>query len=232
MAGTDLEYEYGSTRMLGYFCAGGEERDGRPGVLLIHGGFGLGELIKRNAERVAALGYAVFAVDLWGDRRLPRTPAEFVPLIAGLSGDPDGWMGRIHAAHELLVAQPGVDASRIAATGYCFGGSSVLEYARTGGAVRGVVSFHGGLDTVSTDWETSDDAPKVLICTGANDRMAAPPMVADLQTAMTAAAVDWETDVYSGTGHAFTFSDSHDYNPQSDRRSWNAMRLFLEEVFV
>ncbi|WP_432537863.1 dienelactone hydrolase family protein [Kineococcus arenarius] len=235
----DVEYSHDGTRMLGYLCApAGAQRF--PGVLLIHDAFGLGEDAVAAAHRLADLGLAVFAADVWGDRATPATEPEIGPLIGGMVADRDRWTGRVAAAHEAAAAQPEVDGSALVVMGFCFGGSSALEHLRTGGDVRGVVSVHGGLDLLhDDDWSRATTTAPVLLCTGADDPMATASMRARLQGSLSAAGIDWEEDLYSGTKHAFTsprarFSPRPEaiaYNPRSAARAWEATTRFLHELF-
>jgi dienelactone hydrolase len=236
LATRDLEYTYNDTRLIGYFVAEPETK--KPGLILLHDATGVSPAMEDAARRAAALGYSVLLADLWGERRIPQGPDEIGQLIGGLVGDQETWMGRIRAAHQELLAQPEVDADNVAAFGYCFGGSSGLEYARVGGDVKGVVSFHGGLDRISTEWTPGAAAAKILVLTGADDPMASPDAVGALQAGLTAAGVDWEVASYGATKHAFTSPDVDKlgrpdlaYNARADRRSWNAFTFFLEEIF-
>ncbi|MEF2070713.1 dienelactone hydrolase family protein [Consotaella aegiceratis] len=235
----DVEYTHEGIRMLGVFCSSaGGAPDKRPGVFVVHGAHGLGTHTLSCAERIAALGYAVLAVDLWGDRRLLTDPSEIGPTLCRFVDDRAMWMGRLNAAHAALAAQPEVDAGRIGAVGYCFGGTSVLEFIRTGHRLAGAVSFHGGLDMVADDWSAAKAGGKALILSGADDPMAKPGDLARLQPVMTEAGIDWEVDLYSHTKHAFTEPDRPNappftaYNERADRRSWQATRGFFEDVFA
>jgi dienelactone hydrolase len=239
--GRSIEYFYGSARLVGYFCMDQSVAGPRPGVVLVHDAFGVGEYMKGKAEAVAELGYAVLAADLWGDGAQLREESEIRPMIGRFANDRTSWMGRLERAHSTLTTQPDVDPKRIAVVGYCFGGTSVLEYLRTVGKVKGVVNFHGGLDLVGTDWNSYENTRgKALILTGADDPMAKTATVLDLQKNLTAAGVDWEVNVYGNTKHGFTRPESDRankpeviaYSPQSDRRSWAAMRRFLDEIFT
>ncbi|MFF2329543.1 MULTISPECIES: dienelactone hydrolase family protein [unclassified Streptomyces] len=230
----DIPYTRDGTRMIGHLCAPAASED-LPAVLLIHDAFGLGDDMIATAGRIAELGYAVFAADLWGGRTLPRTHAEIGPLMGGLAGDRARWMARVEAARVAAAEQPEVDASAIAVLGYCFGGSTALEYVRTGGEVRGAVSIHGGLDTVELDWSALTPGASVLLCTGADDSMAPLDTLARLQTAMSAAGVEWEVDLYGNTKHAFTnpgaASADAAYNPRSAARAWESSTGFLRALF-
>jgi dienelactone hydrolase len=231
-----LHYSDDGTELIGYFVhlLGTPQ----PGVLLIHDAFGVSEPMKATAHRIAALGYSVLLIDLWGEGRTPSGEDEIGPLIGSLVSNRERWVGRIRAGHNALLAQADVGDGPITAVGYCFGGSSALEYLRHGGELAGVVSFHGGLDTVGSDWSAGFSDAKVLVLTGAEDPMAPKGVVDALQAGLTAAGIDWEVAVYGGTKHAFT--DIHAdragrpeaiaYDARADRRSWNAFTQFLAEI--
>ncbi|RAR66112.1 dienelactone hydrolase [Paraburkholderia unamae] len=238
----DIEYSYDGARLVGHLCLPRNAQTGSavPGVVLVHDAFGVGDFMKQTAARVAALGYAVLAADVWGEGAQLRDESQIGPTIGRFASDRKTWMGRIEAGRQALAAQPGVDGARVAIMGYCFGGASALEYLRTVGSVRGAVSLHGGLDLVGPDWSVAAAGGKALILTGAEDPMAAAPKLLELQQAMSAAGVDWEANVYSHTKHGFTRPDSDRankpqviaYREQSDRRAWAALVRFLDEVLA
>jgi len=235
----DIDYFHGETRMIGRFCAPSVEAGGNlPGVLAVHGAHGLGGHVIACAERIAQLGYGVLAVDLWGERKLIADPAEIGATLGRFAGDRDMWMGRMEAARIALAAQPGVDGNRVGAVGYCFGGASVLEMARSGGGLSCAVSLHGGLDVVGDDWSAAMPDVRLLICTGAEDPLAGQPDLVRLQRGMSTAGLGWEVDLYGHARHAFTEPDRPGappfagYNAQADRRSWAAMRQFFEDALA
>ena len=240
IVGKPIEYFYDTSRLVGYFCEGETTFGKRPGIVLVHDAFGVGDYMKRRANALAELGYAVLVADIWGEGAQPQEESEIGPLIGRFAGDRATWMGRLQEAHKVLTSQPQVDARKIASIGFCFGGASVLEYLRTSGDTQGVVSFHGGLDLVGTEWSSpAGKRGKALILTGADDPMAKPSVLLELQKNLTQAGVDWEVNIYGNTKHGFTRPDSDRtnkpeviaYNSQSERRSWAAMRRFLDEIF-
>jgi dienelactone hydrolase len=233
-----LDYSYGDTRMSGHYAVDSAVSGPRPGILVVHDAFGLADHAIAVARRLAALGYAALAIDLWGGRRQFDNLPEIREFMGKFMQDREMWMGRVDAARVVLCAQPEVDAKRLAATGYCFGGTTVLEYARTGGEVGGVVSFHGGLDPLGAEWDTEKTKAKLLVCTGAEDPMIPASSVVAFQENLRKTSIDWEVNCYSGTTHAFTRPDAGKmgvphlaYNAQSDRRSWESMCALFREIF-
>ncbi|MFC8452083.1 dienelactone hydrolase family protein [Kitasatospora sp. NPDC057223] len=232
----DTEYWDGETRLLGHVCAPADGRTGAA-VLLLPDAYGVTKHVIGIAQRLAGQGHPVFVADLWGDGLLPADQSEFGPLIAAMAKDRPRWMRRVRAAHEALLAQPGNGNAPVALLGYCFGGSSALEYVRTGGEVAGVVGVHPGLDTVEADWSAAGPAP-VLVCTGDGDPMGTAEMRSALTTAMTGAGTDWQLHVYGGTVHAFTSPHAKNsprpdivaYSARSTARAWDATLRFLRET--
>jgi dienelactone hydrolase len=234
----DIEYTHGDTLMRGFLVAPARDEP-LPSVLLIHDAFGLGEDMSANAERLALLGFAVFAADVWGERRTPNSESEIGGFIGGMVADRSRWLARISAAHETAAAQPEVDAEAIVAAGFCFGGSSALEHARSGGDVRGVISFHAGLDLLASGWSAANPSTRILVTTGADDPMATAEQRDELQAELSGAGIDWEVDLYSDTKHAFTNPKSDltaapqifGYNARSAARAWASAERFLHELF-
>lgn len=233
----DVVYRHGDVEMHGLLRAPVAAAP-LPAVLLVHDAFGLGAEMRATAERLAELGFAVFAADVWGDRLLPGSQDEIGSLIGGMVRDRAEWLARIAAAHEAAAAQPEIDAERMAGLGYCFGGSSVLEHLRAGGVLRGVAAIHAGLDLIEFEWARSRPGSSVLLCTGADDPMATLEQRERLQSALDGAGVDWEVDLYSGTVHAFTSENAQDspaphvfaYHERSAARAWNSTARFLGEL--
>jgi dienelactone hydrolase len=209
----------------------------RPGVLVFHEGLGLGDFAMARARMLAELGYVAFAADMYGDRRQARNLQEVAHLVGEMRNDPQMLRDRGHAALETLAALPQVDATRLAAIGFCFGGTVVLELARGGADLKAVVSFHGVLATKMPAAAGKVKA-SVLVCTGADDPLAPPEQVRAFEDEMRAAKVkDWQVISYGNTLHGFTNPAADGsmlrtalYNAQADRRSGASMRGLFDEV--
>ncbi|MEU5099106.1 dienelactone hydrolase family protein [Streptomyces sp. NPDC020996] len=236
----DVEYQHEGTRMLGLVVAHQGEAgasSSAAAVLLLHDAFGVGEEMISHATRLAAAGHPVFLADVWGERATPVSVDEIGPLIGAMAQDRKRWMGRVAAAHAALDAQPEFAGRPLALLGYCFGGSSALEYLRTGADVAGVAAVHPGLDLLEQDWSTPGSA-SVLLVIGADDPMATPAMRQRLAKHLSAAGLDHQLHLYSGTTHAFTSpkaADSPDpavfaHHPRSAARAWAATTGFLAEL--
>jgi len=232
----DIRYNHGTVECLGYLAFDETTRDPRPGVLVFHEGLGLGEHIMGQARRVADLGYVVLAADMFGNRREVSDLREMGRILGDLRNDLPTLRARARAALATLASLPQVDATRIAAVGFCFGGSVVLELARDGADLKAVVSLHGVLSTKAPA-EIGAVKASVLVCTGAEDPLAPPDAVAAFQNEMRSAKVrDWQVINYGNTFHAFTNPIAGPstlpgtlYSEQADRRSWVAVRNFLDE---
>lgn len=234
----DVEYQLGDTRMRGLLIAPAGA-SALPTVLLIHDAFGLGDDMIGIARQLAERGYAVFAADVWGDRTTPKEQPEIGPLMGSMVGNRPEWLARIAAAHATAAAQPEFDADNLVLLGYCFGGSSALEFVRTGGRVKGLIAIHPGLDIIEFDWSGAEAGLQALVSVGAADPMATAEQRLQLERALNGADIDWELDLYSHTTHAFTSRkaqssprpDVFAYHPRNAERAWNATTRFLGELF-
>jgi len=207
-----------------------------PGVLVMHDLLGQNELVRQRARELAAAGYAALATDMYGGARR-FSVAEVQEVTAPLRADPARLRARVVAGFEAFRELPEVDASRIGAIGYCFGGQCVLELARSGAEARAVVSFHGLLKT-DLPARPGEVKAKALVLAGALDPYAPPEDVRAFQAEMSAAGVDWHLTLYGEGWHAFTEEDARDiaevpgvrYDPLLDRLSWAQATAFLDAV--
>jgi dienelactone hydrolase len=233
-----IEYKDCDLSLRGYLAYDETKSERRPGVLVMPGGFGLGANAKSRCEMLARMGYVAFAGDPYGGGREYDDIKEVFKLVTALRADTAGFRRRGRVALDQMLALPQVDSNRVAAIGYCLGGTFVLELARDGAPLAGVVTFHGGLETKSPAVPGAVK-PKLLILTGANDPTVPAAHVDALAAEMSQAGVDWQIVTYSGTKHGFTYPDAAsraidwiEYNKLTDERSWSAMRSFFEEIFA
>jgi dienelactone hydrolase len=231
----DIEYQYDGRRMLGELSVGDDAEGARPAVLVCHEGNGLSDHAKSAARRLAALGYVTFALDYFGEGK-PLPPDEIGPRLTPIMGDPLQIRALGAAGLDVLLADPRADRSRVAAIGYCFGGTMSLELARGGTDLACVVGFHSGLQTARPD-DASNITGKVLVCIGADDPLIPPQQRAAFEEEMRAAGVDWQMHVYGGVVHSFTNPAADGSNPvlryeaDADRRAWKSMLDLFGEVF-
>lgn len=232
-----VEYRHGDTVLEGYLAYDDAQQAKRPGVLVIHEWKGLGPYVMRRAEQLARLGYVAFAADMYGKGVRAKDHDEAAALSGVYRSDRQLMRGRIQAALEVLKAHALTDATRTAAIGYCFGGTTVLELARSGADVLGVVSFHGGLDTPNPE-DARQVTCKVLVFHGAEDPFVTMDQVDAFEAEMQAADVAYNLVVYPGAVHSFTVPEAGDdpskgmaYNEEADRQSWESLLAFFEELF-
>ncbi|HEV8713525.1 MAG TPA: dienelactone hydrolase family protein [Candidatus Binatia bacterium] len=232
-----IEYQDGDVTLRGFLAYDDTKSGRRPGILVMPGGFGLGVNAKQRAEMLAGLGYVALAGDPYGNGLEIDDLQEVVKRVSALRADPAKFRQRAQVALDTLASLPQVDPRRLAAIGYCLGGTFVLELARTGAPLTGVVTFHGGLETPRPAAPGQVKA-KILVCTGADDPSVPVAHVNAFANEMTKAGVDWQIISYGGTVHGFTYPDAPSrgipwiaYNQLADERSWQAMRSFFEEIF-
>ena len=213
----------------------------RPGVLVIHEWWGLNDYIRRRAHMLAELGFSALAVDMYGGGEVADNPDDAGRLMNGVLGDMSQAESRMGAAIEYLQNHGSVDSGRIAAIGYCFGGAMVLHAARTGMPLAGVVSFHGALGSFHKPAPGGVRA-KVMVCHGAEDVLVPEDDATALKAEMQAAGVDLRFISYPGALHGFSNPEADAngekyalplaYSEDTDRRSWQEMQAFFEEIFA
>ncbi len=232
-----IEYRQGDTRLVGYLAYPQDAKAPLPGVLVVHEWKGLDDYAKRRAEQLAELGYVAFAADIYGDGKIAADAKEAGTLAGVYKKDRALLRARANAGLATLKTQPQIAPGKVAAIGYCFGGTTVLELARSGAEVAGVVSFHGGLDSPAPQ-DAKNIRARVLALHGADDPYVPPDQVAAFESEMREAGVDWQLLAYGGAVHGFTNpangndnSKGAAYNAKADQRSWLAMQQFFNELF-
>jgi len=231
-----VDYENNGTRLEGFLAYDDSNDKPRPGILISHAWAGRGEFECQKARDLAELGYVGFALDLYGKGVFGSGPEENAKLMTPFLQDRALLQSRLQQAHETMKVQPEVDSKRTAAIGFCFGGLCVLDLARTGTKIDGVVSFHG-LFTPPGNIKNKKIKAKVLVLHGNDDPMVPVDTVVALEQELTKAGSDWQIHVYGNTKHAFTNPEANDpdfgtvYSANADRRSWQTMKNFLEEIF-
>lgn len=232
------DFKVGDKVFAGYVAWDDASSGPRPGVLVIPDWMGLGDFARKKAEQLAALGYVALAADMYGGGQVARDAQEASALAGALKADRKELRARVNAAFAALRSRKFVDPRRTAAIGFCFGGTTVLELARSGAPVTGVVSFHGGL-TTPMPAEAKTIKAKVLVLHGADDPSAPPADVEAFEQEMRAAGADWQLIAYGGAVHAFTIptagtdkSKGAAYDEKAARRSWQAMEQFFREIFA
>jgi len=232
----DIRYEVDGTEYVGRLALDEYRSAPRPAVLLCHEGPGLDEHVKGRAVRLASLGCVAFALDYQGGGVQPPLE-EGMARLGELMGDADTTRRLGRAGLDVLLAQPDVDRSRVAAIGYCFGGTMALELARGGADLKAVVGFHSGLATARPQ-DARNIKAKILVCIGAEDPIIPPEQRLAFEEEMRAGSVDWRMNLYGGAAHSFTNERASalgmpgvEFHQPTDLRSWRAMLDLFDEVF-
>ncbi|MBF0473673.1 MAG: dienelactone hydrolase family protein [Nitrospirae bacterium] len=232
-----VEYTQGGTQLEGYLAYDNASDKKRPGILVIHEWTGINQNIKQKTEALAKMGYVAFAADIYGKGIRPANNEDAAKQSGIYRTDRALMRARAKAALETLIKQRFTDKTKMAAIGFCFGGTTALELARSGADLRGVVSFHGGLDTPNPK-DASLIKGRILILHGADDPYVDAKQIAAFQDEMRSAKVDWEMVYYSGAVHSFTnpFAGNDNskgaaYNETASQRSWLAMQRFFNDIF-
>ena len=234
-----VEYQDDDVTLEGFVAWDSEKADeDSPGVLVVHQWMGLTDYEKGRCQQLAEMGYVAFAVDIYGKGVRPQDMQSAGQQATIYKSDRQLFRRRLYLGLQQLRAQSGVDKDRIAAIGYCFGGTGVLELARSGAEVQGCISFHGGLDSPTPE-DGKNISAKLLICHGADDPFVAREDIDACLKEFNEAQVNWQMNYYSGAVHSFTQPQAGDdnsrgaaYNEQADKRSWEAMKQFFDEIFA
>jgi dienelactone hydrolase len=232
-----VPYEHNGAKLEGYLAYDDSVQGKRPGVLVVHEWWGLNEYARSRAEQLAAMGYVAFALDMYGAGKVTEHPSQASEWSKQVRENMDLWRSRALAGLKVLQNAPNVDQDRMAAIGYCFGGSTVQHLAYSGADIRGVVSFHGSL-VPPAEGAAGVVKAKILICHGADDPLVKDDQLITYLGAMRQAGLDWQMVFYGGARHSFTNPDADNvgmaplkYSPSADARSWSHMKLFFQEIF-
>lgn len=235
-----VEYQAGDTVLKGYLVYGDATKQRRPGVLVVHEWWGHDQHARNSARKLAAAGYVALALDMYGGGKQADHPDSAGKFSGEVRQNLPLMKSRFEAGMQLLRKQPQVDGKRLAAIGYCFGGSVVLEMARAGEDLRGVASFHGGLATEHPAQPGGTKA-RVLVMNGAEDPFVPPEQIAAFKKEMEGAKVNYKFVNYPGAKHSFTNPDADangakfnlplNYNASADKESWLELQSFLKQIF-
>jgi dienelactone hydrolase len=233
-----LEYKQNGTVMRGFLAYDDALTGKRPGVLVVHEWWGLNDFAKDIAKKLADLGYVALAADMYGGGRTTTDREEAAKLAGALRGNPLLLRARAQAALKALAADPRVDPKRLAAIGFCFGGTTVLELAYSGADLAGVVSFHGGLPKAGPE-DLKRIKAALLVLHGADDSHVPMADLTAFVDALRPAKLDWQVVCFSGAVHGFMNPANGDnpatgvaYNAKAARRSWRYMQDFFQEIFA
>ena len=233
-----VTYAANGTKLKGYVAYDEKKEGERPIVLVVPEWWGLTEYPRMRAKMLAEMGYLAMAVDMYGDGKIAENPTDAQTFATPFYTNPPLGKERLDAALTKAKTLPQADTSQAVAIGYCFGGSMVLNYAKLGAPVVGVVSFHGGLQTVPPQKGTK---AQFLICHGEADSFVPQPQVDAFKKSMDSAGVAYTFKTYANATHAFTnpaatetgkkFTMPISYNGAADTASWNDMKAFFAKIF-
>jgi dienelactone hydrolase len=236
----EVTYSSDGTTLKGFLAYDSTKAGKMPGVIVVHEWWGLDNYPRHRAEMLAKLGYVAFAIDMYGDGKTADNPKDAGDLAAASMKDMKEAQGRFDAGLDYLKQQPETDTSKIAAIGYCYGGSVVLQMALIGANLDGVVSFHGSLPTSKVS-NPKDVKARILVCTGAADPFNPPKTVDAFEKSLKDAKVNYKLISYPDAKHSFTnpaadslgkkFNMPIAYNKAADEQSWTAMQSFFDEIF-
>jgi dienelactone hydrolase len=232
-----VEYKQDGTVCKGYLAYDDSIRGKRPGVLVVHEYWGLNDFTRKKAEQLAGLGYVAFAADIYGQGLVTTDPKEAGRLAGELLGNKPLLRARAQAALKVFSETPVADPQRLAAIGFCFGGTTVLELAYAGADLKGVVSFHGGL-TSPQPGELKSIKAAILVLHGADDPHVKAEAITAFQEAMRQGGLDWQLVFFGGAVHAYMNPAANNraagvaYDARAARRSWQYMQDFFKEIFA
>lgn len=237
--GEEVTYATDSTNLRGYIAFDGNRHEKRPGILIVHEWWGHNEYVRKRADMLAELGYTALAVDMYGNGKQAGHPDDAGKFAMSVMMNIPEAKARFQAAVELLRKQESVDGGKIAAMGYCFGGSVALTMANTGADLKAVAAFHSGV--ALPVMPNKDLKAKVLVCNGGADPFIGPESVMAFKKAMDSIGADYEYISYPGVKHSFTskaadanaekFQLPLAYDEEADRKSWASMQKLFKEVF-
>jgi dienelactone hydrolase len=233
----NITYQAGGVECRGYLAWDDAPQGNRPGVLVVHEWWGLNDYARRRADDLAKLGYIAFAADMYGEGKSTNHPNEAREMATKVRENTDEWRKRAVAALDVLKSQPQCDNTKLAAIGYCFGGSTVLELAYGGADLKAVVSFHGALPTPTPE-EVKQIKAAILVCHGGADSFIPDKVVKAFRDALDKGNAKCEFVSYPGVVHSFTVPDADKhgnpgmkYDKAADEDSWKRMLALFTEKF-
>ncbi len=233
-----VSYKVGNKTFKSFLAWDDAVKGKRPGVLVFPEWWGVNEYAHKRAEQLAGMGYVALAADMYGDGKTTEHPEEAGAMAGAVRKDIKEWEARAQAALKVLRDNPNVESKKVAAIGYCFGGSTALQLAYTGADISAAVSFHGAL-IIPDDQQVKAIKAKILICHGAADSFIPEETALQVRNALEKGKVDYEMQYYGGAQHSFTNPDADKkgmqgiaYNAKADHRSWAAMTRLFQEVFA
>jgi len=240
VVGKEVKYQQDGTNLVGYIAYDDAVNGKRPGVLVVHEWWGHTEFARNRARELANMGYVAFSLDMYGDGKTADHPKDAGRFAGQVKNNMKAAEARFNAARQQLVSHSLTDSNKLGAIGYCFGGGIVLEMARRGSDMKGVVSFHGSLGT-DNPAQKGKIKSKVLVFNGSDDPFVKPESISSFKLEMRKAGVDSTFVTMPGAKHSFTNPDATangkkfnlplEYNAEADKRSWEQMQAFFKKLF-
>jgi dienelactone hydrolase len=231
-----VKYQDGTQECVGFLAWDDAVTGARPGVLIVHEWWGLDDYARDRAQQLAKLGYVAFAPDMYGDGKVVDHPKDAGEMAGKVRMNVQAWRKRAQAGLDVLKSQPQCDAEKLAAIGYCFGGSTALQLAYSGADLDAVVTFHAALPAATAN-EAKQLKTQILVCHGADDKFIPPMAIAAFREALDKAGAKYEFVAYPGTVHSFTVpgADARNlpgmkYNKTADELSWNQMQALFAKT--
>jgi len=232
-----ITYEHNSAKLKGVIYWDDEIVGKRPGVMVVHEWWGLNDYAKQRAKMLAEAGFIAFAADMYGDDKVTTHAEDAKGWMQQITANTKDWQQRAILGVEKLKEHELADANNLAAIGYCFGGSTVMQIAYAGTGLKGVASFHGSLPPAPKASHGKIKA-KILVAHGAQDKFVATEKVNKFTESLINAGADWEMNIYGSAKHSFTNPDSANYgidalgyDKDADNRSWARLMEFFNEIF-
>jgi dienelactone hydrolase len=232
----EIDYEHDGTKFKGFLAYDAAATGKRPGILVVHEWWGLNDYAKQRAKMLALLGYVAFCPDMYGEGKVTEHPDDARKMATTVRMNVQTWRGRAHAALKVLQGQEQVDADKLAAIGYCFGGSTALQLAYSGAPLKAVVTFHAALPTPTPD-EAKMIKARILVCHGNDDPFIQQKDIEAFKAALDTAGGKYQFDAYAGAVHSFTVKEADakglkgmGYNEAADRKSWEQMQALFKET--
>jgi dienelactone hydrolase len=231
-----VDYDYNGTKLKGFLAYDDAVKEKRPGVLVVHEWWGLNDYAKDRCKKLAELGYVAFAVDMYGDGKSVEHPDDARKMATAVRENVQTWRGRAEAGLKQLTSQPNVDPTKIAAIGYCFGGSTCLQLAYSGADLKAVATFHAALPTPTAD-EAKAIKPKIYVAHGEDDFFIPKESIAAFKEKLDGAKVKYTFESFPGVVHSFTVPGADKvnmkgmkYDKSADEKSWKEMLTLFKDT--
>jgi dienelactone hydrolase len=232
----EIDYDHNGTKLKGFLAYDDSATGKRPGVLVVHEWWGLDDYARKRAKMLAELGYIAFCPDMYGEGKVVDHPKEAGKMAQTVRMNVQNWRARAQAGLKVLQSQANVDADKLAAIGYCFGGSTALQLAYSGAPLKAVATFHAALPAPTPE-EAKNIKARILVCHGNDDPFIQQKDIEAFKAALDTAGGKYQFEAYTGAVHSFTVPDADKrglkgmgYNEAADKKSWEQMQALFKET--